>query len=96
MGFEAGHDKFKGRTAGKKNKNTLIKERIFEMVESHFDDFIESYDMLRPNKKCETFLKLLEFIQPKMSSVKFEDGDASNSASDLLRIRSQFNEESQE
>lgn len=96
MGFEAGHDKFKGRTAGKKNKNTLIKERIFEMVESHFDDFIESYDMLRPSKKCETFLKLLEFIQPKMSSVKFEDGDASNSASDLLRIRSQFNEESQE
>lgn len=66
------------------------------MVESRFDDFIESYEQLRPSKKCEIFLKLLEFIQPKMSSVKFEDGDASNSASDLLRIRSQFNEESQE
>lgn len=95
MAFKDGHTKTGGRASGVKNRGTETKERITGMVTSRFDDFMESFDKLPPAKKCDLFLKLVEFVLPKMSSVKFEEESASTSAAELLRERSRYEDKEQ-
>lgn len=90
--FEKGHAKLGGRKKGVKNRNTEIKERIAEMVGEKFDDFVEAFDKLPPKPKCALFIKLVEFVVPKVSAIKFEEEDGSNSAIELLRLRAQYKE----
>ena len=90
MPFEDGHKKLGGRKAGARNHNTEIKNRIAEMVESRFDDFVKAYDSLPAKQKCATFLKLMEFAVPKVSAIKFEEEEGSNSAVELLRLRAKY------
>lgn len=90
MGFENGHGKTGGRKTGAKNRNTEIKERISEMVGCKFDDFVKAYDALPPRQKCALFIKLMEFVVPKVSAIKFEEADGSSSAIELLRLRAKY------
>lgn len=92
MTFEKGHVKMGGRKKGTKNLNTEVKERIAEMVSEHFDDFVASYNTLPARQKCALYMKLIEFVVPKVSSIKFEDLDGGNSALELLRLRAKYDD----
>ena len=80
MAFEKGHPKLGGRKSGTKNRNTEIKENIAKMVSEKFDDFVVAFDKLPPKPKCALYIKLVEFVVPKVSAIKFEAEDESNSA----------------
>lgn len=92
MAFEKGHKKVGGRVAGTKNRNTELKEFIGEFLMDNREAFIAAFEKLPPKEKCAVYLKAAEFRLPKISSVKLEDDRQADSAAELLRRRSRYNQ----
>lgn len=90
MGFEEGHKKLGGRKAGTRNKNAEMKDNMRNFALDNFDDFKEAYKELSAREKCCVYLKVVDFVVPKVSSVKFEDEGAANSAAQLLKAAAEY------
>ena len=73
-----GKGRLGGRAAGTPNKITaLTKEIIREFAADHYEEAFEAWKSIKnPKQKFEMFMKLLEFIMPRMASVEFNPGDA--------------------
>lgn len=67
-----------GRAAGTPNKITaLTKEIIQEFAAENYEEAFKAWKAIKnPKQKFEMFLKMLEFIMPRMASVEFNPGDA--------------------
>lgn len=67
-----------GRAAGTPNKITVLtKEMIQEFASENYEDACKAWkDIKNPKQKFEMYLKLLEFVMPRMASVEFNPGDA--------------------
>ena len=72
-----GKGRLGGRAAGTPNKITVLtKEIIQEFVAENYDAAFDAWKAIKnPKQKFEMFLKLLEFIMPRMASVEFNPGD---------------------
>lgn len=90
MGFEEGHKKLGGRKAGTRNKNAEMKDNMRNFALDNFDDFKKAYKNLSPEDKCRVYLKVVDFVVPKVSSVKFEDEGTANSAAQLLKAAAEY------
>ena len=73
-----GKGRLGGRAAGTPNKITVLtKEMIQEFAAENYEDACQAWKAIKnPKQKFEMFLKLLEFIMPRMASVEFNPGDA--------------------
>lgn len=73
-----GKGRLGGRAAGTPNKITaLTKEIIQEFAAENYEEAFNAWKTIKnPKQKFEMFLKLLEFIMPRMASVEFNPGDA--------------------
>lgn len=73
-----GKGRLGGRAAGTPNKITVLtKEIIQEFVAENYDAAFDAWKAIKhPKQKFEMFLKLLEFIMPRMASVEFNPGDS--------------------
>lgn len=72
-----GKGRLGGRAAGTPNKITVLtKEIIQDFVAENYEDAFETWKSIKnPKQKFEMFLKLLEFIMPRMQTVEFNPGD---------------------
>lgn len=73
-----GKGRLGGRAAGTPNKITVLtKEMIQEFASENYEDACKAWkDIKNPKQKFEMYLKLLEFVMPRMASVEFNPGDA--------------------
>lgn len=92
MPFEKGREKTGGRRKSAKNKKTELEERMAKAVADNFEDFMQAYSELDPDRKCAIFLKMIEYVLPKKAAEKPEDEQGTTNASDLLRNRSEYTE----
>lgn len=93
MPYEKGHTKMGGRQKGTKNKNSEIRDLLRNFARENFDDFVDNYNKLQPRDKTNMYMKVVEYVVPKVSAVKFEDAKNTNNAIELLRITAGYNEE---
>lgn len=92
--FRKGHKKLPVNPEKVKAKRTL-KELLTGFTEEKFDDFVTEFDKLRGKPKCDIYIKILEFVRPKVASVQFEDIKEVNNAVELLKAFAAYNKESQ-
>lgn len=73
-----GKGRLGGRAAGTPNKITVLtKEIIQEFAAENYEEAFNAWKAIKnPKQKFEMFMKLLEFIMPRMASVEFNPGDA--------------------
>ena len=73
-----GKGRLGGRAAGTPNKITVLtKEIIQEFAANHYEEAFDAWEAIKnPKQKFEMFMKLLEFIMPRMASVEFNPGDS--------------------
>lgn len=90
MGFEKGHEKIGGRKLGTRNKNAEMKDNMRNFALENFEDFKTAYKLLPPEDRCRVYLKVVDFVVPKVSAVKFEDEGAINSAAELLKAAAEY------
>lgn len=71
-GRKPGAKKTGGRRRGVQNKVTReTKEALRDFIQNYQEDVAGWFDALdSPEKKIDRFIKLLEFVQPKMKSVE--------------------------
>ena len=73
MPFEPNHEKRGGRKAGTPNKNTAdIKTRIAALVDDQFDTISADLELLEPKDRVAAYMKLLEYVTPKMRENKVD------------------------
>lgn len=70
-GRHKGTPKTGGRKAGTPNKaGAPMKELIKSFATDKWPEFLESWEAMDSNKdKCDAYIKVLQFILPKMASV---------------------------
>ena len=74
MPFYKGKPKTGGRKIGTPNTvGKELRERVKELVESHFDDLAASIYELAPKERIVVLLKLMEFVLPKAHSSQVEE-----------------------
>lgn len=93
MAYEKGHTKVGGRQKGTRNKNTEIRDMLRDFTREKFPDFVENYEKLSPKDKTNMYMKVVEYVVPKVSAIKFEDAKNTNNAIELLRITAGYNDE---
>ena len=62
-----------------------LKKLLTEFSVDYYDEFVEEFRKLKGKPKCDIYLKAIEFVQPKISSVQFEDLKQASNAVQLLR-----------
>lgn len=82
--FTKGHKRIMPNPEKQKAKRKL-KDMLTEFASDKFEDFVSEYDKLRGKPKCDIYIKMLEFVQPRISSVQFEDLKEASDAVTLLR-----------
>lgn len=82
--FKKGHKRIMPNPEKQKAKKKL-KEMLREFSEDSFDEFAEEFHKLKGKPKCDVYLKVLEFVQPRISSIEFEDLKEARNAVTLLR-----------
>ena len=82
--FEKGHKPLPPNPEKMKAKKKL-KALLTEFSEESFDEFAEEFHKLRGKPKCDIYLKVLEFVQPRISSIAFEDIKEASTAVKLLK-----------
>jgi hypothetical protein len=67
MPANIGHPKASGREKGTPNKITAaIRERITAIIEDNYMQVAKDIASLPPEKRVETWIKLLDFVTPRM------------------------------
>lgn len=82
--FKKGHKRIMPNPEKQKAKKKL-KEMLREFSEDSFEEFAEEFHKLKGKPKCDIYLKVLEFVQPRISSIEFEDLKEARNAVTLLR-----------
>ncbi len=90
--FQKGMKKVEG--SGMKKGFSYTSKELKELMKNFsidkFHDFEESFDKLTPKAKCATYLQVVKFVIPTISSVAFEDAKNASTAIELLRAVSQY------
>lgn len=82
MGAPKGHERYGGREKGSENKHTKeTKELITAFMQNKFDDVTTAWEGLEPVDKVKTYISLVKYVMPTLSSVKVED----NKGEDVLK-----------
>lgn len=82
--FEKGHKPLPPNPEKMKAKKKL-KVLLTEFSEDYFEEFKEEFSKLKGKPKCEIYLKVLEYVQPRISSIAFEDIKEASTAVKLLK-----------
>lgn len=82
--FKKGHKRIMPDPEKQEAKKNL-KKMLTEFSEERFDDFVDEFRKLRGKPKCDIYIKILEFVQPRISSIAFEDLKEASSAVQLLK-----------
>ena len=82
--FKKGHKRIMPDPEKQEAKKNL-KKKLTEFSEERFDEFVDEFRKLRGKPKCDIYIKILEFVQPRISSIAFEDIKEASSAVQLLR-----------
>lgn len=94
--FKKGHKRIMPNPEKQAAKRKL-KDMLRTFAEDSFEEFAEEFHKLRGKPLCDVYLKVLEFVQPRISSVEFEDLKEARNAVTLLKdfakYRNQDNEE---
>lgn len=69
----------------KKLQNVELKKLLCNFSVKNYNSFEEAFDRMDDRQKCDIYIKVLKFVLPTISAVKFEDAESAASASDLLR-----------
>ncbi len=73
MAFTKGKPKTGGRKIGIPNTvDKELRERVKELVESHFDDLADCIFELAQKERIAVLLKLMEFVLPKATHARVE------------------------
>lgn len=75
---------------GKKVQNADLKNLLRDFSLENFTVFSEAFAHLDDRQKCETYVKVLKYVLPVISAVRFEDAGAADTASGLLRAVSSY------
>lgn len=73
-----------------------LKELLTEFSVDCYPEFLEEFHKLRGKPKCDIFLKAIEFVQPKISSISFEDVKEASNAATLLKAMAQYRNQDNE
>ena len=91
--FKTGHKKLGGRKAGSKNKRTLARRSLEEiLISKNVDPLKKLLDLLRKgdlDDKTKAYLwkDLLEFLYPKLKAIDFKMGEEERqSLTDLVKV----------
>lgn len=94
--FEKGHEKIPGSGAkkGVQSKNKELREMIRDFALNKYDDAIAAFDRIsNPKDKFDSYCKMLRYLIPTVSAIKFEDAKEASTAVELLRIAAQYQKE---
>lgn len=81
------------RKPARKVRNRELKDLLREFAVDEFDEFVKDFRKLSKNQKCETYIKVLKYVLPTISAIKFEDAGSASSASELLHIAAKYKNE---
>ena len=94
--FKRGHKRIMPNPEKQQAKKKL-KALLTEFSEDCFEEFADEFHKLKGKPKCDIYLKVLEFVQPRISSIAFEDLKEASTAVQLLKKFSQYrNQEADE
>ena len=93
--FKKGHKRIMPDPEKQQAKKTL-KKMLTEFTEDSFDEFAEEFHKLRGKPKCDIYLKVLEFVQPRISSIAFEDLKEARNAVTLLKDFAKYRKQEDE
>lgn len=79
--------------AVRKAGNRELKDLLREFTVEEFDGFVKEYRKLNKRQRCETYIKVLKYVLPTISAIKFEDAGSASSASELLHIAAKYKNE---
>jgi len=80
-----------GRQKGTPNKlNIELKERINNFLEDKWEQVIEDFDSIEPEKRIAMFEKLLQFALPKMQATKLEADINNKNNIEFVNVSKQF------
>ncbi len=79
-----------GMRKGYSYTSKALKELMRDFSIDKFHEFEEAFDKLKPKDKCSTYLQVVKFVIPTISSVAFEDAKNASTAIELLRAVSQY------
>lgn len=66
--------KYGGRKKGTPNKSTaLTKEVVNDFINDNYLKFCTNFELLSPKDKVSVYVKMLDFVLPKMKSVELND-----------------------
>lgn len=82
--FKKGHKRIMPNPEKQEAKKKL-KELLTDFSVDYYDEFVKEFCKLKGKHKCDIYLKAIEFVQPKISSVQFEDLKEASNAVQLLR-----------
>lgn len=77
--------KVQTRQSKQKKANRELKAMMRDFAIDEFDGFAEAFRTLDKNRKCDTYVKVLKYVLPTYSAIRFEDAGNATSASQLLR-----------
>ena len=85
--FEPHHKKLEGsgRKPGQKAQNQELRDLIRNFTRENWDTFVARMATLDDKEYCQLFEKLLKYVLPTISSVRFEQENAINGAVALLQ-----------
>ena len=92
--FKKGHKRILPDPEKQKAKKKL-KELLTEFSVDCYPEFLEEFHKLKGKAKCDTYLKAIEFVQPKISSVQFEDLKEASNAAQLLHSMAAYKKENE-
>ena len=93
--FKKGHKRIMPNPEKQEAKKNL-KKMLTEFSEERFDEFVNEFRKLRGKPKCDIYIKILEFVQPRISSIAFDDLKEARSAVQLLKELSKYRNQDEE
>jgi hypothetical protein len=90
--FAKGHKPLPPNPEKMKAKKRL-KELLTEFSVDCYEEFLEEFHKLKGKPKCDIYLKAIEFVQPRIASISFEDLKESSSAMQLLKNFSKYRDQ---
>ena len=86
MGAPKGNTFSPGRTKGKPNKTTTAtKELITAFMQEKFLDVQGAWERLDNAEKVKTYISLVKYVMPVLSSVKVEDSNGDDVLKNFLK-----------
>lgn len=76
-----GKGRLGGRAKGTPNKATKsMRELMAKFCKENYDDFQQAYArILNPKERCEIYLKVQQFVTPRLNAVDVNTSDTDNS-----------------